>query len=242
MNEPAGRFPPTRLSAIERIRDADPERRTAAFGLLVEGYWKPVYKHLRVTWRLAPDDAQDLTQGFFSEAFEKGWLERYEPAKARFRTFVRVCADRFVMNARQAAARQKRGGGAELIPLDFATVEHEVAAASLDRAPDPDAFFRQEFVRALFERAVAAVRAECEQSGRAVQFSLFERYDLAPSEGVSYASLAAELGLTAAQVTNHLARIRRRFREQALIELRGLCASDEEFRAEARELFGSECP
>ena len=241
MSEAAGGFfPPTRLSAIERIRDDDPGRRRDAFGLLVEGYWKPVYKHLRVTWRLAPDDAQDLTQGFFSEAFEKRWLERYEPEKARFRTFVRVCADRFVMNARQAAARQKRGGAAQLITLDFSAVEREVASATADRAPDPDAYFHQEFVRALFERAVAAVRSEYESGGRTVQFTLFERYDLAPQDGVSYATLAAEFGLTPTQVTNHLARVRRRFRERALTELRGLCANDAEFRAEARELFGSD--
>lgn len=104
-----GGFPATRHSIIARIRAADVDSRRDAFGELVEGYWKPVYKHLRITWRLAPDDAQDLTQGFFAEAFEKAWLERFEPGKARFRTFVRVCADRFVMNSRQSSVRLKRG-------------------------------------------------------------------------------------------------------------------------------------
>ena len=84
-----GGFPATRHSAIERIRDANPETRRAAFGDLVEGYWKPVYKYLRLTWRLDTEDARDLTQGFFADAFQKAWLERYEPGKARFRTFVR---------------------------------------------------------------------------------------------------------------------------------------------------------
>jgi hypothetical protein len=39
-------------------------------------------------------------------------------------------------------------------------------------------------------------------------------------------------------VTNHLAHVRRRFRERALATLRSLCGSDEEFRREGRELFG----
>ncbi len=231
-------FPVTRHSVIARIRDVNADGRRDAFDELVRGYWKPVYKHLRVTWRLAPEDAQDLTQGFFAEAFEKTWLERFEPGKARFRTFVRVCADRFVMNSRQSASRQKRGGG--LLPVDFETAEREMQHAALSAASDPDAFFHHEFVRALFERAVAAVRREYDAAGRASHFALFERYDLNPQDGDSYGTLAREFGLTTTQVTNHLAHVRRRFRAHALEELRGLCGSDEEFEREAGDLFGME--
>jgi DNA-directed RNA polymerase specialized sigma24 family protein len=237
-----GGFPATRHSAIERIRDADPETRREAFGDLVEGYWKPVYKHLRFTWRLDAEEARDLTQGFFADAFQKAWLERYEPGKARFRTFVRVCADRFVMNMRQSASRLKRGGGVQTLPLDFDGAEREVASRGLTAAaspmPGPDELFHQEFIRALFDKTVHGLRAEYEERGRPIPFTLFERYDLAPAEGVSYAQLAEEFALTQAQVTNSLAQVRRRFRERALDTLRGLCGSDQEFRREARDLFG----
>ena len=235
-----GGFPATRHSAIERIRDANPEIRRAAFGDLVEGYWKPVYKYLRLTWRLDTEDARDLTQGFFADAFQKAWLERYEPGKARFRTFVRVCADRFVMNMRQSSSRLKRGGGVQTLPLDFDGAEREVASRRLVSMPEPDEFFHQEFVRALFDKTVQDLRAEYDEKERPVPFALFERYDLAPAEGVSYAQLAQEFHLTQAQVTNHLAHVRRRFRERALDSLRGLCGTDQEFRREARDLFGLE--
>jgi DNA-directed RNA polymerase specialized sigma24 family protein len=235
-----GGFPATRHSIIERIRAADPEARREAFGDLVEGYWKPVYKHLRITWRIDTEEAGDLTQAFFADAFQKSWLERYEPAKARFRTFVRVCADRFVMNTRQSASRLKRGGGAQIVPLDFESAEREVTARTPGAPPDPDELFHQEFVRALFEKTVHELRAEYQANGRPVHFALFERYDLAPAEGVSYARLAHEFNLTTAQVTNTLAQVRRRFRERALATLRGLCGSDEEYRREARDLFGVE--
>jgi DNA-directed RNA polymerase specialized sigma24 family protein len=233
-----GGFPATRHSVIERIRDADPDARRAAFGDLVDGYWKPVYKHLRMTWRMDAEEASDVTQGFFADAYQKSWLERYEPSKARFRTFVRVCADRFVMNARQAASRLKRGGGAIAVPLDFAGAEREVAAVSSSAHTDPEAFFHQEFVRALFERTVRELRDDYEARGRLAHFTLFERYDLAPAEGVSYGQLAGELGLSTTQVTNTLAQVRRRFRERALATLRGLCGSDGDYRREARDLFG----
>jgi DNA-directed RNA polymerase specialized sigma24 family protein len=236
----ASAFPPTRHSVIERLRQEDAEQRSAAFGDLVEGYWKPVYKHLRTTWRLSAEDAQDLTQAFFSDAFQKSWLEKYEPGKARFRTFVRVCVDRFAMNARQASARLKRGGDTSTTSLDFDAAEYEMRVQPPASPPDAEDFFRQEFVRALFQRAVAAARQEMTTSGRALHFTLFERYDLDADEGVSYGSLAAQYGLTESQVTNHLALVRRTFRAHALQALRGLCATDEEFRREARELFGME--
>lgn len=232
-------FPATRHSVVDRIRAEDPEARRVAFGDLVDGYWKPVYKHLRRTWRLDPDAAQDLAQAFFADAFQKGWLERFDPAQARFRTFVRVCVDRMVLNVRQSEGRLKRGGGALAVPLDFAGADRELAAAPT-AATDPEASFHQEFVRALFERTVRTLRAECAAAGKETSFLLFERYDLAPAPGVSYAELAAELGLTSTQVTNRLAQARRRFRELALAELRALCGSDTEFQREARDLFGAE--
>jgi RNA polymerase sigma factor (sigma-70 family) len=237
-----------RAYKLRRLGQSHARRRTksrrsarrAAFGDLVEGYWKPVYKYLRLTWRLDVEDARDLTQGFFADAFQKAWLERYEPGKARFRTFVRVCADRFVMNMRQSSSRLKRGGGVQTLSLDFDGAEREVASRELVSMPEPDEFFHQEFVRALFDKTVQDLRAEYEEKERPVPFALFERYDLAPAEGVSYAQLAQEFHLTQAQVTNHLAQVRRRFRERSLDTLRGLCGTDQEFRREARDLFGLE--
>ena len=232
-----GFYPATRHSVIERLRAGAPDARRQAFGDLVEGYWKPVYKHLRLTWRMDPDDAGDATQGFFAEAFEKSWFEKFDPARARFRTFVRMCADRFVMNRRQAEARLKRGGAVQLVPLEFETAERELPPGMAVPA-EPDAFFQQEFIRALFTRAVEAVRGEYEAAGRQLPLALFERYDLAPDEGVSYARLAEEFELTVTQVTNHLAQVRRSFRGHALAALRNLCGTGEEFRREARDLFG----
>ena len=233
------RFPATRHSIVERMRATDANARRLAFDAVVDGYWKPVYTHLRLTRHLSPEDAQDLTQGFFTEAFEKAWLERFDPARARFRTFVRVCVDRYAMNAQQAETRLKRGGGLQGVPLDFVSAERELPGDP-GASSDPDLRFHQEFIRALFERTVDALRLELTAEGRDSYFRLFERYDLSHEEGMSYGQLATELGVTTTQVTNRLARVRRRFREIALDHLRALSATDEEFRREARDLFGLE--
>lgn len=231
-------FPATRLSLVARTRSADEETRTVAFASLIDAYWKPVYKHLRLKWQLNADDAADLTQEFFTTTLEKDVLGRFEPERARFRTYLRVCLDGFASNARKAESRLKRGGAVTLVPLDFASAEGELGRHEPAVAADVDELFYQEWIRALFQRAVDDLRGSCVSAHRSVMFEVFERYDLAEDTRPTYAALASELGLTAATVTNHLAAMRRELRRHVLGRLRELTSTDEEFEAEARRLFG----
>jgi RNA polymerase sigma factor (sigma-70 family) len=244
-----GSFPATRHSVVAGIASTDQQTRRVAFDALVAAYWRPVYKYVRIKWRADRDDAEDLTQEFFARAFEKGSLGRFDPERARFRTYLRVCLDGFVANEHKAASRIKRGGAVSFVPLDFAIAENELADASPQLASvhgaaspptDDDALFRQEWIRALFADAVMALRESCEVSGKTKHFAVFERYDLEDDSGArpTYAQLASELDLPVSQVTNYLAFARRELRRLVLDRLRALCASDDEFRLEARELLG----
>jgi RNA polymerase sigma factor (sigma-70 family) len=233
-------FPVTQQSVLERIRSADPDVRRAAFGDLAAGYWRPSYHYLRLHWRLEPDVAEDVVQGFFTTAFEKAYLERYDPGQARFRTFLRTCLDRYVQNHRKAERAEKRGGKARVLSLDFPGAERELDAMAAREVGDLDRFFHDETIRALFARSVDAMRDAYTREGRLVVFQVFERHDLRPSPDVSYRTVAEALGVSVSQVTNHLHAARKRFRELALVHLRALCGTEEEFRQEARELFGLE--
>ena len=233
-------FPATRLSVVERTRSSDEEIRRVAWATIIDAYWKPVYKYLRMKWSLGPDQAADLTQEFFTTTLEKEVVERYDPARARFRTYLRLCLDGFAANARKAERRQKRGGDVTLVPLDFQTAEGEMARHEGSVDADVEELFYREWVRALFERSVADLRQHAEQTGRPVMFDVFSRYDLADEDSrPSYAAMARDLGLTAATVTNHLAAMRRQFGQIVLDRLRELTATEEEFEAEAARLLGS---
>ncbi len=234
-------FPATRLSVVERTRSHDEEIRRLAWATIIEAYWKPAYKHLRMKWSLSPDDAADLTQEFFTTTLEKDVVERYDPARSRFRTYLRLCLDGFASNARKAERRLKRGGDVTLVPLDFQTAEGEMARHEAAVDADVDELFYREWVRSLLERAVADLKRHAGQLGRPVMFEVFARYDLADDGEArpTYAEMARALDLTTATITNHLAAMRRRFREIILDRLRELTASDEEFEAEAARLLGS---
>jgi RNA polymerase sigma factor (sigma-70 family) len=231
------RFPLTHLTVFERIRTGDAEVRHAAFSDLVEGYWRPSYHYLRRHWRLSPETAEDTVQGFFVVAFEKGYLEKFDPAKARFRTFLRTCLDRYLQNQRKAEMAIKRGGGVQMRSLDFPGAERELALVSTD-LEDLDRFFRDETIRGLFSRTVRDMREEFVRDGKSRAFEAFERHDLSDDSGRTYASVAEAMRVPVTTVTNDLHTARRRFRELALEHLRHLVGSDEEFRSEARDLFG----
>ena len=234
-------FPATRHSVVRDLGSDDPARRAAAFDALARSYWRPVYVYVRLRWRRSAADAQDLTQEFFTRAFAREYLSRYDPAKARFRTFVRTCLDGFLANEDKAASRLKRGGGYTIDAVDFARFDADLAAHARSDEPDPERWFHREWVRSLFADAVDRLRARAHTDARRVAFTLFERYDIDEPVGgarPTYASLARDTGLSATDVTNQLAWARRTFREIVLELLRGVCATDDEFRAEARDLLG----
>ena len=244
------RFPATHASVLQRVRSADPEVRARALETIAAVYWAPLYAHVRLTHRAERADAEDLVQGFFADALRRDLLARWDAARGRFRTYLRACLDAYAANERKAARRLKRGGGAVPLGLDVAELERRLADGATGHgtvhgavhggAADVDRVFHDEWVRAVFARAVARFRARCAAAGRHAHLALFERYDLAADDAPppTYAQLAAELAITPTQVTNWLAAARRDFRAAVLETLRELCADDEEFRDEARALLG----
>lgn len=236
-------FPPTRWSVLAAARSADLGERSRALDVLFAAYWKPVYKYIRLKFAKQADEAEDLTQGFFVELLERDLLSRFSPEKSRLRTYIRLCADSFVLNELKHASRKKRGGDTLHLSLDFSAAESEYNAQAIDPAsiPSPEAFetfFEKEWIRSLFSAAVEDLRHYCSATGKSTAFALFDAYDLAEDGQPSYSQLADAHGLSVSTVTNQLAWARREFRRFARERLRALCASDEEFERESKSLFG----
>jgi RNA polymerase sigma factor (sigma-70 family) len=239
----SGTFPATRWSLIVAARSSQQDDRQRALDLLIASYWKPVYKYIRLRWNKDNEEAKDLTQEFFARLLEKDFLDSFDPARARLRTFLRVCVDRLLSNEEKAAHRLKRGGDVQMLSLDFEAAEGELHQIDVPAPGSMDDFFAREWVRSLFSLAVERLHRECEARGKQTHFRLLELYDI--DEGgkdLTYDQVARQYSLKTSDVTNYLAYARRELRRIILEQLREMTASDEEFRREARTLLGMDVP
>jgi RNA polymerase sigma factor (sigma-70 family) len=220
---PHNRFPETRRSALEQARHADPGMRRIAYDIIVAAYWKPVYRYIRAKWHEGNEGAKDLTQSFFARALAAGTFASYDASRSAFRTFMRLCVDRFVSNERQYHNRQRRS--ADLLQVD------ESCTAS---DGDPDELFYREWVRQIFAASVADLRTQ----SRPEVWRVFELYDLADGARPPYKEIARALDLPITQVTNYLAAARRDLRRIVLSRIRSLTCSEREYRSEVRAVLG----
>ena len=239
-----GFFPPTRASIVEAARSGDAGERARALETLVAAYWRPVYRHVRRKWGKEHEEAADLTQDFFAQLLERDLLARFDPGRARLRTYLRVCVDGLVANAAKAAGRQKRGGATVHLSLDFDGARDALDRAASSREESPEREFEKEWARSVLSLGLARLDAELAGRGKGVTGRLFAIYDLG-AEGdppPAYADLARRFAVSVADVTNGLSLARREFRRIVLALLREMTGSDEEYRLEARALLGIDAP
>jgi len=232
-------FPTTRPSAILGLHSPDPTIRARSLGKLADLYWRPVYKYVRFRWRKTPDEAQEITQEFFLRSVDGGTFDAYESGRAHFRTFLRVCLDRFVVDLARRSLTQKRGQGVLAAPLDIDTLEGEIRDDG-NHVSDPERLFEEEWIRSLVAIAVQSLRTACLEKGKEEHYRVFERWYFSTHDEPSYATIAAELHLSISNVMNRLTYARREFRAIVLEVLRELTSSEQELRAEAQSVLGIE--
>ncbi len=221
---PGGAFPSTQVSLIEA---AGMGLANEALDRVIAVYWKPVYRFLRFKFGRDNEDAKDLTQSFFATAIERDFFGRFDPSKASFRTYLRMAVERFAANQHAAGNRQKRGGDVQFEPVE----QQEATAES------PEEIFEREWRRQLFALALEDLRAHCEQSGKQLQFRIFEEYDLAEAGRPSYGELARRHGIAETSVTNYLAWARRLLRTLVTERLSGVTSGEQELRKEMRRVW-----
>jgi RNA polymerase sigma factor (sigma-70 family) len=239
-DEGRGGFPTTAVSQVLAVKSPDPGARARAFAMLATAYLAPVYKYTRRSWHKSEEEAREIAHEFFATALEKGTFADYDPEKARFRTFLRVCLDRFISKGIRRDRAQKRGGDVRFASFDFDAVERELAGSPDDAPASPEDYFDQQWTRELLRSSLAALQTELEAKNKLVHFHVFKSIDLCEdgTQQPSYAELGAAMGLSVSDVTNRLSYARRAFRRVVLQKLRELTASDEEFREEARAVLG----
>ncbi len=134
---PDGSIPATLWTDILGARDRAKSR--AALERLIDRYWKPVYFFIRRRGATI-EDSKDLAQAFFADLLERGAIERADPSRGRFRSWLLACLRHFLADAGDKARAAKRGG--LIASLDAAESDYARDVPSAGPSPD-EAFHRK---------------------------------------------------------------------------------------------------
>jgi DNA-directed RNA polymerase specialized sigma24 family protein len=146
---PAGCFVTTHWSVVLTAGRHETTRARAALEELCRNYWHPLYAYVRGTG-YSREEAEDLTQEFFARLLAHNSVARADPARGRFRSFLLAALKHFLANEWEKARAQKRGGGAQPIPLAFDTAETR-CAQPIAPGDKPDRAYDRHWASALLE-------------------------------------------------------------------------------------------
>jgi RNA polymerase sigma factor (sigma-70 family) len=230
-----GAFNTTHWSVVLAAGQAESSQSTAALEKLCRAYWYPLYMYVRRQGN-SPEDAQDLTQDFFSRLLAKNYLAKADRERGKFRTFLLGSLKNFTINEWKRAGRLKRGGGLEILSIDAAHAEERYLAEPASES-NPDAAFEQRWAVALIEQALAALRQEYGAEGKAELFEQLKGFVWGKRNSASYAAMGASLNLTEGNVKVSVHRLRQRFRETLRAEVAQTVARPDDVDDELRYLI-----
>lgn len=234
------RFATTSWTQVLAAREAPSTEARQALEGLCRVYWYPLYALVRRQGHDA-EDARDLTQAYFAELLEKGYLEDYDPERGRFRVFLAASMRNFLSKQREKARAWKRGGRADVISLDAQEVEGRYRLEPQDRLT-PEQIFERRWALTVLERALGRLRREQEDTDRGREFGALEGYLTGAHSRTSYRDVAASLGTSEGAVKMSIHRLRQRFGQLLRAEIAETVSSPAEVDDEVRHLLGVVAP
>jgi len=230
-------FRTTRWSVVLSGARAEPIQRRAALEQLAGTYWYPLYAYARRRGN-GPEEAADLTQGFFALWFERGDVARADPARGRFRAYLRTAFEHYLANQHEHARALKRGGGKQPLSLDTREAETRFGREPLEHET-PERLFERAWVRELLARTFERLRAEQARIGRVPLFERLRPALAAEDDAPRFAEVARELGTSENAVKVAAHRLRKRFGELLREEVAETLGDPGSVEEELRSLLGS---
>jgi RNA polymerase sigma-70 factor (ECF subfamily) len=228
-------FTTTHWSVVLAARQTSAAGAHGALEVLCRQYWPPVYAFIRRRGH-RPDDAQDLTQEFFTRLLEKNYVESADPAKGRFRTFLLTAVTRFLLNERERAQAQKRGGGRLHLSRDDVNAEDGLRQEPAEAAT-PETIFERRWAETVLDAVLKRLRHDYESAGERERFEILKPFLAGDKQSKGGARLAAELGITESSAYSAIHRLRKRYGELLREEIAHTVNSPEEIEGELRYLM-----
>lgn len=235
MHSNRARFATTQWSLVLAAGRRGSAEAEAALEQLCSIYWYPLFAFVRR--RGYPvDEAEDLTQAFFTRLIDKHDVAAADRDRGRFRTFLLTACNHFLLNERDRALTIKRGGGRVMIPLDTAAAEARYQR-SLGHEETPEQLYDRQWCLTLLASVLNTVRDEYRDTGRESTFDRLRGFLTMDDTAGSLADAASDLQMTAGAVKVAVHRLRRRYRDTLRRIVAETVDSDEAVADEIRYLM-----
>jgi RNA polymerase sigma factor (sigma-70 family) len=183
-----------------------------ALETLCRTYWRPIYGFVR-RQGVGPEQAKDLTQGFFALLLERRDLNTVRQEKGRLRSYLLTSLKHFLTNEHNRAMAIKRGGGQRLIPLEDLHERERVGFEPAETLP-ADQIYERRWALSVLDQVLARLGDEYRAAGPA-SAGLFDRLQKSLTDEPgrpSPAETAREFGMTENAVRQASYRLRQRYR------------------------------
>lgn len=218
------------------IRQAQAAEASPARGLLYGRYWKPLAAFL-TRLGVRGYELQDITQGFFLSIEERNDIARLDPARGRFRSWLRSSARHYLLGVRKKQRGLRAGGGVPLLNFDT-TAE---AVVELRDELDPEQLASEREALDILTRAGEALRLWYEAQGKLrIHNELIG--SLCEHDAERDVEIARRLGKTSGAIGQDRFRMRARFAQCVKAELRRRGVRDSEMRDRLQRLEASLSP
>ena len=207
--EGAVSFHTTHWTVVLRAAQSQQSDAPGALAELFRLYWYPLYTFARRCGH-SPDDAQDLTQGFFLHLIEHKRLVRADPLRGKFRSFLLTSFKNYLCTESERARCHKRGGHYEFVSLGLEDAENRYQLEATD-ALSAEKIFDARWALTLLGRTMTRLAEEYATQGRASHFETLKVFLKAGGDcSPSYEETAKALGVSLSAAKSLIHRLRKR--------------------------------
>ena len=201
-------FATTQWSMVLAAQGQSPAAQEA-LGKLCRIYWRPVYSFVRRQGN-GPEEAEDLTQGFFALLLERRDLDAVRKEKGRLRSYLLTAVKHFLASEQRRAMTAKRGKGQQPVPLDELSGAERSDMEPADHLT-AERVYERRWALTLMEQVLRRLKNEYETAGNTELFDSLK--ELLPDEpgAQSRAAIASQLGMTDNALRQAFHRFRHRY-------------------------------
>lgn len=217
--------------------DGGSQRGQEALEKLCRTYWYPLYAYVRRQGH-SPEDAQDLTQEFFTRFLQRQYFRRADRERGRFRSFLLTSLKHFLINEWQRANAKSRGGGKNHLPFDPHAAENHYAR-ELSHDLTAEKIYERSWALAVLEQVRGRLQAEYATAGKNERFTQLEQFLPGQEAEVTYAEAARVLGIAEGTLKSDVHRLKQRYRELLRAEIADTVSSPAEINDEVQHLIAT---